>query len=410
MNFHRLLLRITQPNRSDLASSFVSLILMSMTIVDVEAVTPRDVASNLTAMGTFCGRATVEVQLPMSNDNEIKYSIDLLSIESENDSLSPVSYLIDWTLPTPMGVSHGFTSYFNGNLYRFRDGAPLQEYHFDKNPDPFLVSAVPVQKGVQFLDILPVYVGEEINNMLDDSTFTVRWWEDTVFNGSKVNVLKARRIVNDLEVGNWLIVLNPETDKPILVEKEMSPGSVGEQTVIVRYDECAFAKTLPLSEEQLVDLYPQEFSNFRQDSWKLERLVGKNLPGFSLPMSDGSRFSHSKGETLSSPSIFVFLEENLPSTPQFIEDLRQTVAALPFNVDIYWIFLSNRLDEIAETVGRTFPGEVVLTSGRNITKDFGVTVTPSTLLASRQGEVLEIIQGLNNDLQQIVIDKMTLTK
>lgn len=381
-----------------------------MTIVDVEAVTPRDVASNLTDMGPFCGRATVEVQLPMSNDNEIKYSIDLLSSESENDSLSPVSYLIDWTLPTPMGVSHGFTSYFNGNLYRFRDGAPLQEYHFDKNPDPFLVSAVPVQKGVQFLDILPVYVGEEINNMLDDSTFTVRWWEDTVFNGSKVNVLKARRIVNDLEVGNWLIVLNPETDKPILVEKEMSPGSVGEQTVIVRYDECSFAKTLPLSEEQLVDLYPQEFSNFRQDSWKLERLVGKNLPGFSLPMSDGSRFSHSKGETLSSPSIFVFLEENLPSTPQFIEDLRQTVAALPFNVDIYWIFLSNRLDEIAETVGRTFPGEVVLTSGRNITKDFGVTVTPSTLLASRQGEVLEIIQGLNNDLQQIVIDKMTLTK
>ena len=61
----------------------------------------------------YSATATYAVTLPQADD-DIVYTIRL-------QQPSPSSYLIDWDVTTPSGPQQGFTSYFDGHFYNFRN-------------------------------------------------------------------------------------------------------------------------------------------------------------------------------------------------------------------------------------------------------------------------------------------------
>lgn len=368
--------------------------------------TPDSIASKLRQITFYNARVDVLVELPMASNDEVTYTVNLSEVANEPDSLLQVSYLIDWTLPRPQGDSHGFAAYFNGNHYRYRDGSTIKEYHADADVTPFL-SATPVQKSVQFFELLPWALGAEIDAMVADSTFTLKLAADTLFRGNPAVVLEADRVINGIDAAEMKFVFDPSTLLPVYIEKEMSPGSISEQTLEYTYHPRQVG-TPPTTEEQLIDLYPEIFSNFREGSYALQSLVGREIPSFSLPTLTGTRLGHTRGQQLPSPTIIVFVDEQIGSTPQLLTKVSHAVNSLPMNVDVWWIYLSNRRDEIEELHKAQRAAGTVLTSGRNVTKDFGITSTPSLIFVGRDGKVADIVNGFNNDIGDIVIQKTTL--
>lgn len=367
-------------------------------------------AGNLMNMKDFKAKVKVLVTLPMAANDEVEYTVRLASVENEADTILGASYLIDWTLPVPSGESHGFSSYFDGNFYRFRDGGGrLQEYHFENDSEPFLTST-PVQTTTQFYESLPVALGNELLEIIADSTYSVRFYPDTVFRGNQVSIVRARREINGVEAANNLYVFDKGRNTPILIEKEMSPGTISEQTVTYTYVNPKDRKTgrVPLTEKELIELYPEPFTLFREGSYALSSLVSKELPPFSLETLDGKRFIYNRTGDLTSPTILAFLDENVGSTSEVIDDVRDAIDDLPSNVDVLWIFLSNRHDEIEHAVERTVPGETTLISGRNIVKDFGVTEIPSMIFVGRDGIIRNVLIGYNQNLNEFVINIMGL--
>lgn len=358
---------------------------------------------SLADMKDFEASVDVTVTLPMAADDEVNYTVDLASADAPADTLSPVSFIIDWTLPAPSGVNTGFTAYFNGNLYRYRHASKLQEYHADSNPDPFL-SLYPVQNTTQFREILPVALADEINGMMTDSTWTLAWTPDTLFRATPVAMIRARRRVDGVEAANSIYVFQPHILSPLYVEKEMSPGQISEQTVAYTYRPARRDIAIPVSESQLMELYPEEFARYREGAYALNSLKGRQLPSFSLPATTGDRYSRSAADAFQSPVILAFIDETVATTPQLIADVRNAIDRLPANVDVKWIFLSNRTDDILPLITPR-AGEQILFSGRNIAPDFGITATPALIFVTPDAKVADIQAGYNNNMVSIVINK-----
>lgn len=360
--------------------------------------------NKLAGMKTFNAAVEVMVSLPMGADDEVKYEIDVASLPTATiDTLSEVTYLIDWTLPSASSNSHGFSAYFPGNFYRFRDGGGrLQEYHFQITPDPF-TSFTPVQKTAQFMETLPVTIASEIAMMRNDTTFLIKYYPDTLYKGNPAEVLRGTRIINGLEALNFIYVFDASDSRPVYIEKEMSPGTISEQTVYYRYSYPDEAKRqVPETEQVLIELYPEAFAQFREGTYALASLKGKPLPGFSLPTLEGERYSYNRGDELTSPLLIVFVDEKVGSTASLMTDVRETLTNLPMNVDVDWVFLSNRHDDIADVTGKLLPGERVLISGRNVVQDFGITETPSLIFVDTQGIVTDVLAGYNKSVSDII--------
>ena len=349
----------------------------------------------------------VTLTLPMAANDEVQYSVTAVSEPTPNDSLLGVAYLIDWTLPTPSGNSTGFTAYFNGNFYRFREGGGrIQELHADREPFSF-TSETPVQTSAQFFESLPVALANEILQMASDSTFSVTFTADTLYRGIPASVLMARHKIQDIDVANILMVFDRDNCRPIMIEKEMSPGTISEQTVVYRYSYghgCSDNEAA-LDEARLVDMYPEAFALYREGNYGINSLKGKSLPGFSLPTLNGDRVAYNRGDQLPTQQLLVFLDEQVATTPQVIQQVREALQQTSENVEVMWIFLSNRQDDIAPlfTAGRVPRGEIALTSGRNVVQDFGVTETPTFILADTNATVQGILVGFNQNLVESVI-------
>ena len=356
---------------------------------------------------TFNADVEVTVTLPMATDDEVKYNIAVASQPTVTpDTLSPVSYLIDWTLPSATSNSHGFSAYFPGHFYRFRDnGGRLQEYHADITIDPF-TSFTPVQRTAQFMETLPVTIAREVEEIFTDTTYSYKFFPDTLFRGEKASVIRARRTINGIEAANLVYVFDAANALPVYIEKEMSPSTISEQTVCYGFTYPEKQITVPQNEEELIAIYPDAFAGFREGTYALASLKGKQLPGFSLPLIDGQRFTYTRGDIMPAPTIIAFVDETVASTKQVISDTRNAVNILPFNTDVIWIFLSNRRDDISEIFSENPQNMQVLTSGRNIVQDFGITETPSLIFVDRNGKIKDFITGVNDSMSQTIADKI----
>ena len=132
-----------------------------------------DVVAALEKTGCYEANASFNVSLPQS-DKDVVYEVSLASAPAPADKLSPCSYLTEWGLETPSGTVKGFSAYFDGHHYRYRNER-LQEYHMDWDSIPFMSrgNSVGVQGNAQFTDLYPCYIAKELAGMENDDRYTL---------------------------------------------------------------------------------------------------------------------------------------------------------------------------------------------------------------------------------------------
>ena len=371
----------------------------------------NELGAKLAEVDCYVDSVTYEVLLPSLAD-PVVYTISLSSARAENDTLSPCKYMIKWQLPAPSGVSEGFSAYFDGTHFRFRDRR-LQEYHYVESPEPFSPSGNTsrgVQRQVQFADLLPQFIGDNFRHMSSDSTYCTRVVSDTLVSGEKSVVVKGVRRISGVDASEYLYVLDAATLLPRRIEFENNPGQIGEQSIIVNY---SMADTIGcrIGMEHLMAAYPDAFGKYRENTFSLANLPGRPLPRIVAPSVTGERFEYEQGQGLDAPTVFVFLDATVGSTAQVIDDVRKGVDILPFRTDVVWAFLNHRADDVEGLVEGRRPGEHLLINAAGAARNCGVgNTTPAIVFATPAGIVSDIQVGYNQELPSIVIQKTTNSK
>ncbi len=371
-----------------------------------------DIARALSATTFYADSCTYEVLLPSLPD-PVTYSIALMQASAEPaDTLAPASYLIDWRLPAPSGISQGFSAYTAGAHYRFRDSR-LQEYHAEWDSAPFAPSgdvSRGVQNLVQFADLLPAYLGEHFAAMAQDSSYIYKVSPDSIVSGERAAVVEGIRRINGYDAAEYTYILDPATFLPRKIELENNPGQLGEQSITIRYAATASAKALAINDSMLADRYPDAFGRYRGSSYSLENLPGKALPRFVAPTTTGERYLHEKGDPLAATTVYAFVDAGVGSTPSLVEEVRSAVDYLPFNVDIVWAFINHRADDIEAVMPSIRPGEHLLMNARGAATDCGVGAdTPVLIFVGTDGIVKDFLRGYNQDFRSLVIQKASLS-
>ena len=258
-----------------------------------------DVLEKLKSVGTFDTEATFTVTLP-SREDDVTYRLRVAQTPTPADTLAPCSYLIRWELDTPSGPAQGWTSYFQGNLYSYRDHR-LREYHTSWDPAPFGVTGRNeaasstgngVQRTAQFTSLLPSFLAEELSAMVADTLYTVSDPKETTCDGIPALKVDAIMTVGGETVQEKNYWFDSKTGAPLRIDTESNPASITEQTITVRYTPVDPAKApeagttvVPATEEALIALYPEHFEKYRESNFSIENLQGTPLPTFALPVS-----------------------------------------------------------------------------------------------------------------------------
>lgn len=393
------------------------------------AITPSDIADRLDAIGDYAAHVTYSVLLPSAPD-DIIYDIDLSctpafgAIKTGEDATggetSPdkaatapddgqCNYLIDWTLPTPGGEANGFTAYFNGHLYRFRDHR-LQEYHYEWDSIPFITGGG-VHRMAQFVDLLPESIAATMRRYAaNPGEYPLTCREGVKIDGRECVTVEGTREVNGLTASEFLYVFDSSTMEPMKIELENNPGAISEQTVTAIYGTPRLDVPDTWCERMLMERYPEEFERFRQSNFRVENLPGTPLPSFSLPTVTGERHSYQRGDRLTFPTIIAIIDESTVNAAETVNALRSAIASLPKRVDLIMAFTGNRIDEIEEVAGAARMGETMLMSARTLARDCGVTSFPTLIFTGRDGIVTHSHLGFNNHLDEIVIQSAALTE
>ena len=80
------------------------------------------------------------------------------------------------------------------------------------------------------------------------------------------------------------------------------------------------------------------------------------------------------------------------------------------SVDVIWAFFDHRVDDIEAVVPSIRPGEHLLMNARGAASDCGVGAdTPVLVFVGADGVVRDFVQGYNQDLKSIVIQKASLS-
>ena len=160
------------------------------------------------------------------------------------------------------------------------------------------------------------------------------------------------------------------------------------------------------NEETLLSRFSEQFSLYRQSSFKVENLPGSLLPSFSLPTLSGERFVHNRGESFSAPSLFVFLDEEVASLNETISSIRSVTASFPVNVELYWIFDSNNVDLLKDIIGYDNYGESTVTSAKSLFRDLGITNSPTIIFVDKQGKIRDVQIGAADNLSDLITTKL----
>lgn len=369
-----------------------------------------DIARTLRDLPSYQAEATLSVTLPQT-DTDVAYTLGLSSMSVPADTLAPASYLIDWSLPTPTGVSEGFTAYFDGNLYRYRDSR-LQEYHTEWDSIPFRVTAPGggVQRSAQFASLLPQFIGTEIEAMMADPRYTLSLDTAKRFDGRDVTEVTAIMTVGGETVQERRYLLDPVTALPLRTVTESNPSSISEQTIIVDYKPAsAPEKPQRLTEELLVARYPEIFEKYRENNFRIENLRESPLPTFALPTLTGERHVHHRGEPFRQPTVIAIID---PATGSFndrvISDIRTALDSATAPADAIFAFATTNADLAEETAGRPRPGETMLLNARSLARDCGATALPVVIISDAGGTVRNVVLGYNKDLSEIVLQSLEL--
>lgn len=384
------------------------MVLAALCPLGVLAQGTADVSARLKAMDCYVGKAKFSVTLPQ-NDTDVVYDLNLESVGVDNDKYSPCDYLINWTLQTPSDEVDGFSAYYDGNHYRYRDNR-LQEYHLTWDSIPFKPSngAKGVQSAAQFADLLPQQIGAELETMAADSRYTLKVNTDKIFNGEKALSVMALMTVNDVVVQEKEFIFDPATMRPLRIDTESNPGSITEQTILVDYSYPSTADCEPINEERLIALYPEVFEKYRESNFRIENLASTPLPTFSLPTTTGERYTYHRGDGFNTPTVIALIDPATSFNSELVAGIRRAVDSLPYNADVIWVFNSTNVDAIEAIVPDIRPGEHLLMNGKALVRDCGASSLPVIIMAAKDGIVKNVNLGFNNELENVVLQTMAL--
>lgn len=370
-------------------------------------------AERLGALDPYISAARFEVLLPQAQD-PVGYTLVLQSESAEpSDSLAPCSYLISWSTQSHGNELKGFSAYFDGNVYRFRNNK-LQEYHFSRDPEPFSTSRAGVRGGVQqsaqFAEYLPQFIAQKLRDMAADSSYRYAFHPDTLVSGKRSIVVDGEKQTMGYVSSEFQYVFDYDSGRPVSVSLVNSPGAISEQLVDIIYSD-ALEAPIALSEESLIQHWPEEFELYRQDTFRSENLVGKPLPSYSCAYLDGQgRAQHTSGQPLQRSALIVVIDPKVATAAQTIDDVRRAADALPQAVDLIWAFSDNNAAEAYEMLGASRAGETALISARSLVRNCGITLFPTIILVNSDAKVADVIPGYNNQLSEIVIQKASLMR
>lgn len=379
------------------------------------------IAGQMQATGCYADTVAFTVSMPQLSD-DVVYEVAISQDTRQADKLAPCSYLIDWTLDGPQEPVNGFSAYFSGHHYRF-SGERLQEYHMEWDSVPFMprklggMNADGVQRNVQFASLLPAMLADNLKAMVADSVYSVRFVADTIVGGRNVAAIKTVMTTGGIIAMEGEYLVDPATGMPLRVHLENSPGTVSEQTVDAVYSVPVIGRDCQaLTEEQLMNIYPDAFGRFRTSNFRIESLPGTRLPSFSLApvngkssrQKDDERYTWHKGDSFRVPTLVAIIDSTTGFTAEFMEAVREAVEELPFESDIIWAFTDTNINRIEQIAGPSREGEHTLISARGLARDCGASSLPALIIVRQDGMVDSVIVGFNNNLCSDVIQKMLL--
>lgn len=392
------------------------LYLLSLLILGTQAlraVSPTPLAQYIDYLGNLRDadiNAHYEVLLPQAED-PVSYDIHLQSTVADGDNLSPCRYLITWThgQESEDDTVNGFTAYFDGSHYRYRDGR-LQEYHYTWDSIPFIMRGGGVQGSAQFTDVLPQFLGHELRKLVADSNFTYTFTPDTLYNGRHVAVLAGKTSYHGYVSKESTYILDPSSLMPIAIEHENNPGSISEQSVSITYGPLHTAPFPLTGENDLMAMYPELFEKYRESNFRIENLPGTLLPTFTARIPAGSdRYVYHRGTPLTQPQVIILIDEAGANTTATVQAVRQAARMSPSPFDILTIFVTSPDAELINSlIGPATAGETILTGARALARDCGVNSYPTIIYVDRLGKVADVTLGYNKDLSNVVIQTATL--
>lgn len=375
-------------------------------------------------VGLFCDRlkstpeymadAKFEVLLP-SHEDPVTYSLTLQS-EAVTDSLAPCQYVIRWSTDSPSGQLSGFSAYFDGNHYRYRNNR-LQEYHVESNAMVFSPQgssgaefATGVQNQAQFADLLPQYLGYKLQQIVSDTCYHYVFHADTIVQSRRAIVIDGVKRTGGYDAQYFVYAFDKDTGMPFYIDILTGPGSISEQAITVAYS-APSQPAVAYSEEALMKQWPEVFERYRESTFGVESLVGNYLPDFSCQiLGSTERLAHMRGDKMNGPTVIVALDPEVASTSATIEAVRQAKDMLPSGVNVIYAFNTNRGDEVEGLLQSPVGGETALTSATSLTRNCGITLFPSVIFVNSNGKVQDVSLGFNNDLSSIVIEKAMMLK
>ncbi|MCM1076124.1 MAG: hypothetical protein NC411_02030 [Bacteroides sp.] len=360
--------------------------------------------------GCYEADASFNVSLPQS-DNDVVYNIHLSSAPAPGDRLSPCGYLTEWSMESPSGPVKGFSAYFDGHHYRYRNER-LQEYHTGWDSIPFMPrgNTDGVQATAQFTDLYPGYIARELKKISSDSLYTLTLRPDMVFDGRKAVEIKAVMRVNDITAMEKRFIFDAKTMMPLRIDTESNPGQLTEQSMLVTYRYPSRMNCPQLGEEALAASYPEVFEKYRENNFRIENLSGTQLPTFSLPTTTGERYTYHRGDPFVTPTVIALLDPSAGFNTELVNEVRGAVDRLPAQADVIWVFNSTNVDAIETIIPSIRPGEHLLMNGKSLARDCGAASLPVVIMADSGGKVKNVVLGFNNELGNVVLQTMALVE
>lgn len=373
-----------------------------------------DVARALAGMDGYRAEARYNVTLP-SRQDDVVYTLSLSQEPTPADTLCPAAYMLSWSLPTPSGLAEGWSAYFDGNLYNYRSGR-LREYHTAWDAAPFASrgSGTHVVKGVQlstqFADLLPSFLSRELSSMASDSTWTLDPLRPARVDGQDALRLDARLDIAGERIQEKTYYFDASTLRPLRINLEANPGSITEQTITIYYSypDSASLRPMPMTEEELISLYPETFEKYRESNFRIENLADTPLPAFSLPTATGERYTRHRGDRLRVPTVITLLDPAASFSSQVVNDLRRANDMSSLDFDTIWAVTGTNADAAESLVPDLRRGEHLLLNARSLARDCGASSLPVVLVVSTDGIVKKVILGYNPELPTIVIQSIAL--
>lgn len=363
------------------------------------------IISGLEAEDRFAAQCNYQVLFPNASE-PVEYTVDILSSSSApGDTLSPADYLLEWTPQHTGTPSRGFSAYFGGHHFRYRDRR-LQEYHAETSPQSFAPGQRAengVQQRVQFYDLLPQSIAATLAKMETDSNYTYSIAESTR-GGRRLLSVSGTERRNGYDAVCFKYTFNPENMKPLEIRLQNNPGQISEQEVTVRYSYPPVPVPFPeIDLEYLIRRHPTEFELYRTDTYTLDNLPGRPMPRLGAKNLAGERVVIDHSSTLARPTAVVILDSGAGDPAATIAAVSEAMAAVPRAVDVIWLFLDNRPEDVEPLIGADIPGTVLL-GGGSFARDCGSgTATPVVLFINTDGTVNSFIRGYNQRLASDVI-------